>query len=894
MMQEQRDYPFLFSIIMAVYNVDQYLEEAIESVIQQTLNFEKHVEIILVNDGSPDNSEEICLKYCNKYPSNVRYIKKENGGVSSARNEGIKHARGKYVNFMDPDDKLSEESLEKVYLFFEKNYEDIDLIAIPLFLFEGKNGPHALNYKFSKTRVIDISEEYSCIQLSSSSAFIKLEVIKKYTFNEALKYAEDADVVSKVILEKGKYGVVNEARYLYRKRYSGTSSTQTGPEDKKWYIDYLDDFSLNLLKYTEKNYGKSRYIMYLVMYDLQWRLNQSKVSKEIINDETIDDFFLKITEILNYIDDSVILSQKHLNIHRKKFLLDLKYKNKKEYIHLSNDVLIKYNGNLISRLRDQNITIEILELIDNSTIMIEGLFGSLFHKNEVKICVDIDHEIYVAEDIDRPHENICSLNRIVKEYKGFRIKLPLKGNHNSFGFRVEIDGTRVPVKINAGKHAKLQTSFKHHYTQNGDFLVYIRNESVLFVEKCSFVKKAKFEFKYIKELYKRNEIGSRKAIIARMIYFILKLFYRRPIWLFVDRIDRAGDNAEHLFLYAVGKKDGVNKYFVIHPSSDDYNRLKKRGKILKYGSYKHKMMHLLCSKLISSHADDGTLNPFHSLEKYYCDIIHYDFVFLQHGVILHDLSWWLNKYQKNIKLFITTSEKEYMSIMNDGYFYSGDVVKLTGLPRHDNLSSNKNRTITRTILLMPTWRKALVSKQDPITGKRLYNDTFKQSSYFHELNGLINDHDLIELLKRYGYKLVFVPHHNVLQQMKDFKLHEKARDYIVLYTDTNFNYQSLFRDCDLLITDYSSVAFEIAYLRKPVIYYHFDNNHIDPGYFNYNDMGFGEICNDRRTLIKVIEENLKTNCKINPKYLERIESFFKYQDSNNCKRVYEAIRLMCK
>lgn len=121
MIEGSHEHKYLFSIVMAVYNVEQYLEEAIESVINQTLSFENHVQLILVNDGSPDNSEETCLKYKEMYPDNIVYIRKENGGVSSARNEGLKYVEGKYVNFLDSDDKLSLNALAEVFSFFELN-----------------------------------------------------------------------------------------------------------------------------------------------------------------------------------------------------------------------------------------------------------------------------------------------------------------------------------------------------------------------------------------------------------------------------------------------------------------------------------------------------------------------------------------------------------------------------------------------------------------------------------------------------------------------------------------------------------------------------------------------------------------------------------------------------
>ena len=95
---------FLISVIMAIYNTGRYLDDSIGSLLNQTINFNE-IQIILVNDGSIDNTEEICLKYQTKYPKNIFYIKIIHSGVSIARNEGMKYANGTYINFLDPDDK---------------------------------------------------------------------------------------------------------------------------------------------------------------------------------------------------------------------------------------------------------------------------------------------------------------------------------------------------------------------------------------------------------------------------------------------------------------------------------------------------------------------------------------------------------------------------------------------------------------------------------------------------------------------------------------------------------------------------------------------------------------------------------------------------------------------
>ena len=169
------DYSFKFSVIMSVYNVEKYISEAIDSLINQTIGFEENIELIIVDDGSPDNSKEIALKYQEKYPNNIKVLSKSNGGQASAFNLGIKHVHGKYVNFLDSDDVLSSNAFEEVYDFFEEHSDEVDLVSIPLMYFERKTGDHILNYKFKSTRVIDLIEEPYNPQLSISSAFVKKE-----------------------------------------------------------------------------------------------------------------------------------------------------------------------------------------------------------------------------------------------------------------------------------------------------------------------------------------------------------------------------------------------------------------------------------------------------------------------------------------------------------------------------------------------------------------------------------------------------------------------------------------------------------------------------------------------------------------------------------------------
>ena len=169
------EYKYQFTVIIPVYNVEQYLAETLDSVIAQTIGFEENIQIVLVNDGSPDNSEKICMKYREKYPDNIIYVKKENGGVSSARNEGIPYAQGKYVNFLDSDDCWEPDAFEKVLKFFDAHYDETDVVGARKKFFDAQTGYHTLDYKFNTTKMVDLRDECSAY------------AVRQFSFTESVR-----------------------------------------------------------------------------------------------------------------------------------------------------------------------------------------------------------------------------------------------------------------------------------------------------------------------------------------------------------------------------------------------------------------------------------------------------------------------------------------------------------------------------------------------------------------------------------------------------------------------------------------------------------------------------------------------------------------------------------
>ena len=323
-------YDFKFSVLMPIYNVEKYLSQAIDSLINQSIGFEKNIELVIVDDGSPDRSKEIALKYQEKYPNNIKVLSKPNGGQASAFNFGLNHLHGKYISFFDSDDCLSPNVFEDVYNFFQLHYDEIDIVCIPLIFFERRTGPHILNFKFDSTRVIDLIKEPNNPLLALNSSFLKREVLEGIEFDTVLPHAYDALTVNRILLEKKKLGVVNTCKYYYRKRNDSSSMIDTAKGKEEYYNYVLKNYFLALIDYSIKKEGHiPKFIQYMMAYDIQWFYTVPDFP-DYFTEDKIDDFWQDFSEVLSHIDDEII--DDSIIIRKKMVRSFLMYiKNHKEF-----------------------------------------------------------------------------------------------------------------------------------------------------------------------------------------------------------------------------------------------------------------------------------------------------------------------------------------------------------------------------------------------------------------------------------------------------------------------------------------------------------------------------------------------------------------------------------
>ena len=878
-------YKYKFSVIIPVYNTEQYIAETIESVINQDIGFKKNIQIILVNDGSNDNSKEICLEYQKKYPDNIKYIEQKNAGVSAARNNGMQYIEGKYTNFLDSDDKWNLDAFSKVYKFFEKNYDKINFASCRQKFFEAREDFHMLDYKFEKTGIIDAMKEYSNLQLHITATFVKSEILKnkKYLFDTRLKYTEDSKFITQILLDSNlKYGVIREAIHNYRRRASENSAVQKKSKSVSWYMETPKYSYYEIMNISKEKFGQViPYVQFYIMYDMQWRLKEDIHS--VLSEEQIKKYKEMVIDLLKNIEDYIIVEQRNLTSEYKVCALSLKYgRNIAEELQLVDNMLY-FNDLPIFKIKKKSLfNLKLIDIINN-TMEIEGEINTFIPVQNYNIYALLNNgETYNLQYLPDETNNRKLFGEVFLKNRRFKISIHISKDVKKINFMINYKNNENNIRklsISLGKFTRLE---KNSYKVQGDFIIKCSKNRVLLIKKN---RKTLFraEVKTLKELLKKCEF---KIIFYRLLYRIARRKINGPIWIISDRVKRAGDSGEVLFKYLVENEKNANIYFTISKDCEDYDKMKKYGKVLKYDSIKYKLYFLLADLIISSQANDWVINAFGKKEKYIYDLCKFKFVFLQHGITKDDLSSWLKKYSKNIAVFITSAKREYESIINGNYMYTEKEVKLTGFPRYDILNNKPNNKI----LFMPTWRKSLEGKGTVGNTEYEYNEEFKNSEYCKFYNKLINDEKILQAIKNNGYTAEFFVHPSFEKQYKDFKGNDLVNIHI-----GEINYNKEFSEGNLLITDYSSVAFDFAYLKKPVAYLQFDkeeffSTHLyEKGYYDYDKDGFGPVCYSYEESVENIVNIINSKCKEEEKYEKRVNDFFEYTDKDNCKRVHEEL-----
>lgn len=231
------------SVIVPVYNVEEYIEKCLTSLVKQTIT---DIEIIVVNDGSPDNSQKIIDKFAKKYPKKIKAYVKKNGGLSDARNYGLKKATGEYIGFVDSDDFVNEDMFEKLYT--KAKTEDFDVVVCDInCVYTNKTDIISSLIKDDIITEKDARKQMTNIYPAAWNKIYKRDLFKYgVNFKKGVWY-EDVEFLYKLYPYIKKIGVVSEPLINYVQRDGAITRTF----DKRLY-HYIDNWD-GIIEYYKKN-----------------------------------------------------------------------------------------------------------------------------------------------------------------------------------------------------------------------------------------------------------------------------------------------------------------------------------------------------------------------------------------------------------------------------------------------------------------------------------------------------------------------------------------------------------------------------------------------------------------------------------------------------------------
>lgn len=218
------------SVIVPVYNVEKYLEKCLDTLAHQTLD---EMEVLIINDGSLDNSQKIIDKYVKKY-SNMKSFQKKNGGLSDARNYGLKYASGEYIAFLDSDDYVSLDMYEKMY--WKAKEKDYDLVVCDInYLYPDKT--IRVNSGISRD-TFDVKKIYPYIHPAAWNKIFKRELFQNNIYFKKGVWFEDVEFIYRMLPYIKSIGVIHEAYNQYVQREGSITNTV----NEKIY-DYLSNMN---------------------------------------------------------------------------------------------------------------------------------------------------------------------------------------------------------------------------------------------------------------------------------------------------------------------------------------------------------------------------------------------------------------------------------------------------------------------------------------------------------------------------------------------------------------------------------------------------------------------------------------------------------------------------
>ncbi len=896
----KKDYQYFISVVFIPVENREENQYTLELLEKQSIG-KDNLQIIICSETKEQDKDY----FAHLYHGKMVWLDCQGQSKAQIINGTKEYAKGEYVCFVHGGDDFGLGYMNKLYAHMISSFGQAGVTVGMSRKYYLKDEVRKLDYisasntiLINEDTIIDLEEEYSCFPY-----FLFGTIIRNNIFIE--NDLEDGDEKEKqylmnLLLQNRKVGYVGRAVYSYKHSEDWDFVDYPGIYERDWYCKYMFEIWPDYLCRIKNQYDEVPvFLQYFIMYLIKSRFDAgfNNRNKHIVSVKECYDYIWRYHNLLSYIENQVII-----NVHCTRLynpgpdLACVFLKIKSNDLNLAfniyeskNDVFIGIDNYVITSIKAQKVNILSIDY-ENDMLEIEGTISTLFPIDQFDYGVVFNGQFYEFT-FNEMYSHTKFFGRPVYKKQSFHVTVPIKGDYSNvpleFITEKKDSGNRINLSLSFFSHfSRLGNTFNNSYWICGNYVLYMEQGNI-YVSNAEKKWIRKREHQLLKEMKESKIDDAATYRRQRIWYHLLKPFYKnKNIWMFYDKIYKGGDSSEYLYKYTCQQSNTIKAYYLLDKKTADYKRLKAEGyKPLVRGTLKHRMVFLFARMMIISNSTLFAFNDYNIVTSNFIkDLVDFHVVCVQHGLSVQRVAIAQNRLRDNIRLYFCASKYEIENLSRPVYGYNGfNALRLTGVPRYDGLVSNAKKQI----LISPTWRMQSarpVTKNEGV--ERDYNEDFVNTPYYEVYNSLINDPKLLEAAKQYGYRIVYVLHPIVSPQAKDFQ----QNDYVdIVPATSDMSYEKVFVESSLMVTDFSGVQFDFAYMYKPVVYLHHHKipQHYEEGTYHYKTMAFGEITHNNDELINLLIDYMKNDCKMKDVYSKRVDDFFAYHDHNNCQRIYD-------
>lgn len=871
----------LVSVIVPVYNNEDYIAQALDSLVDQSLTSDL-LEIIVIDDGSDDSTPSICDSYAESHP-NMLVVHQGNCGVGNARNHGLDLAQGKYVAFLDSDDTLDPQTLETAARFFDDHYSETDAVVYPMRLFDStREWPHVREEVLTRSGIYDLKKLQNAFALITNVNVVVKNTESLPRFQEDLLVHEDELFFMNVLLDKLTVGFSKSGCYRYRQE--GGSAVYTKMHPFYQFEENIGFWEALFARYPEK---VPLYLQASYLNELNWKLRKDCVFPYHYSVEELERATSRISKLVSRISNDLILLAPRSDEFFSSYILSLKDDQDMSCELTERGLILKANREPVLCRKD--ILAELVRTKEIGSLWhVEGVLQSFafpfFEKPMLTATIETQAGATktLAADIRASSRSMHLAHIPTCTFWNFEIDLPLDKDA-IISFELTLNAVAVPLSFVFSNRSSLSSEAGIMTCCCGGAIIEAIPEKACFAVKRTTSKKMVRTalIKNDSSVFRRNK----KAFLMRSL-LRMPSTARKPIWLYYDRVGVGKDNAYYQFIHDFEKHDGIARYYITDNTKADNRRLFSKAQlshVVPFSSNRHRYLHLKASKVIVAYVEHENWRPFHqkALDSV-ADLVSYELVYLQHGVIHAHMPW---KYSADRVLVdrevVSTSYEQ--TVLRNTYGFTDRKLITSGMPRYDyvdNAARPKNK-----ILFAPSWRKYLVDENPPLTFHPK-NKLFEESAFWRTTRRFLESPSLHQLLDQCGYEL-------------DIKLHPIFSAYAPYF---RFSHPSINlvdsvdeSEYKIFITDYSSWVFDFVYLKRAIAYFLPDVDEFNAGLNGYRKLdlpiehGFGPVATTEPELLHILQLLIENDGWVDDTYLKRMDGFFLHYDNEQCERLYNEL-----